>query len=73
MVLFIGAESGSVLVFVEVKILVRFGFCKSPKVGILDRTYEKVSRPGPCNFNGDYSDIYHHSHPYKIKEIEQMP
>ena len=53
MVLFIGAESGSVLVFVEVKLLVGFGFCKSLKVGILYRTYEKVSRPGPCNFNGD--------------------
>ena len=52
----IGAESGSVLVFVEVKILVRFGSCKSPKVGILYRTYEKVSRPGPCNFNGDTKD-----------------
>ena len=53
MVLFVGAESGSVLVFVEVKLLVGFGFCKSLKVGILYRTYEKVSRPGPCNFNGD--------------------
>ena len=53
MVLFIGAESGSVLVFVEVKLLVGFGFCKSLKVGILYRTYEKVSRPGPCNFDGD--------------------
>ena len=53
MVLFVGAESGSVLVFVEVKLLVGFGFCKSLKVGILHRTYEKVSRPGPCNFNGD--------------------
>ena len=53
MVLFIGAESGSVLVFVEVKLLVGFGFCKSLKVGILYRTYEKVSRPGPCNVNGD--------------------
>ena len=52
-VLFIGAESGSVLVFVEVKLLVGFGFCKSLKVGILYRTYEKVSRPGPCNSNGD--------------------
>ena len=52
-VLFVGAESGSVLVFVEVKLLVGFGFCKSLKVGILYRTYEKVSRPGPCNFNGD--------------------
>ena len=51
-VLFIGAESWSVLVFVEVKLLVGFGFCKSLKVGILYRTYEKVSRPGPCNFNG---------------------
>ena len=52
-VLFVGAESGSVLVFVEVKLLVGFGFCKPLKVGILYRTYEKVSRPGPCNFNGD--------------------
>ena len=57
MVLFIGAESGSVLVFVEVKFLVGFGFCKSLKVGILYRTYEKVSRPGPCNFNGDLADF----------------
>ena len=53
MVLFVGAESGSVLVFVEVKLLVGFGFCKSLKVGILYRTYEQVSRFGPCNFNGD--------------------
>ena len=65
MVLFIGAESGSVLVFVEVKLLVGIGFCKSLKVGILYRTYEKVSRPG--NFNGDlwgtsrtwYFDVFH--------------
>ena len=53
MVLFVETESGSVLVFVEVKLLVGFGSCKSLKVGILYRTYEKVSRPGPCNFNGD--------------------
>ena len=58
-VLFVGAESGSVLVFVEVKLLVGFGFCKSLKVGILYRTYEKVSRPGPCNFNGAPNIISH--------------
>ena len=70
MVLFIGAESGSVLVFVEVKLLVGFGFCKSLKVGILYRTYEKVSRPGPCNFNGDhiisYIIVYDHISSYMI-------
>ena len=50
---FMGAESGSVLVFVEIELLAGFGFCKSLKVGILYRTDETVSRPGPCNFKGD--------------------
>ena len=66
MVLFIGAESGSVLVFVEVKLLVGFGFCKSLKVGILYRTYEKVSRPGPCNFNGDDYGISNHRNNHRV-------
>ena len=57
MVLLIGAEPGSVLAFVEVKILVRIGFCRSPKLAILYRTYEKFSRPGPCNYDGDVQDI----------------
>ena len=50
---FVWAESGSVSVFVEVKLLVGIGFCRSLKVGKLYLTYEKVSRPRPCNFNGD--------------------
>ena len=58
-VLFVGAESGSVSVFVEVKLLVGIGFCRSLKLGNLYRTYEKVSQPLPCNFNGDtYVCIY---------------
>ena len=48
-----GVESGSVLVFVEIKFLVGFGFSKLFKLGILYYIYEKVSRSGPCNFNGD--------------------
>ena len=44
MVLCIRAEPASALVFVEVKFLVGFGFCKSLKVEILHRTYAKGSK-----------------------------
>ena len=58
MVLFIGAEIGSVLVFGDLKILVRFGFYKFPNMEILYYTYEKVSRLGPYNYNRDNMYIY---------------